>query len=129
MDGMNYESWETLNKRLIKALEQANWDEIKLVYYELALFMQKEGRDTFRFIHESLKSEIAGKQGSTFDRVEIITAADACQECKSKSGQVYSIEEVLSNPAVPLPVCTNAACRCSYAPVVELKTSDQCDEC
>jgi hypothetical protein len=102
MDGMNYASWETLNKRLLQAFTQCNWEEIKLIYYELAMFMQKEGRDTFRFIHESLKSELAASQDSTFNRVEIITAADACEECKRKSGQIYTLEEIQAEPVIPL---------------------------
>ncbi len=129
IDGMNYESWEKLNQRLFKALSERNWGEIKLTYYDLAMFMQKEGRDTFRYIHESLKGEVAGIQGSTFDQVELISAADACVACKTKAGEVYPLSEILTRKVVPHADCTNQPCRCTFAPVVDLKTADECEEC
>ena len=129
IEGMNYESWEKLNKRLLEALRECNWDEIKLVYYELAMFMQREGRDTFRYIHESLKSELAQTQGKTFDRVEIISAADACEECKSRAGEIYPLANILDKSVVPHAACTRTPCRCTYAPSVELDTADECAEC
>lgn len=113
----NDKIWADLNTRLLTAMQQNDWHEMKMVYYEQALLLHKESRDSFRFIQESIQSELYQYQGeSNIKRVEVLAPGDACLACKSLNGKVFTIIQVLAQPPVPVADCVNKSCRCSYIP-------------
>ncbi len=116
--------WADLNSRLLLAIQRNDWTEIKKVYYDQALLLKKEGRDSFRFLEESLKSELYKIQNQDLDKnieqLEFIASVDSCQICRSFNGRVFSTDEVLAQRPIPIVNCARGSCRCSYAPVVQV---------
>lgn len=119
----NDEIWAGFNNRLLAAMQQNNWSEMREIYYEQAVFLHGEGHDSFKFLEESFKSELQQLRSEELEqiieRVEILFTEDSCPVCKSLLGNFYTISEALAQPPVPVAECDRASCRCSYAPVYE----------
>ena len=111
--------WSKLNKKLLGAFEKHDWPLMKSIYYDQALLLQKEGRDSFRFVHESAKSELSGIQGKTIEHVEIIAPIGTCPVCAELGKRSYKLGDIVKDQPLPVKECENKSCRCSYAPVIE----------
>jgi hypothetical protein len=115
----NDAKWARLNKKLLVAIKKHDWPTMKTTYYEQALILKKEGRDAFRFIHESAKTELSGIQGKTIEEVEIISPEGACPVCTEVTKGILALSEVVEKQPLPVSGCEHKSCRCSYAPVLE----------
>ena len=51
--------------------------------------------------------------------VEFYAAPDACLVCRALLAKVF---EPYNAPVIPVPDCTNEACRCDYLPVLPGRT-------
>jgi hypothetical protein len=115
----NDAKWSKLTNKLLTAIEKHDWPTMKAIYYEQAVILKKEGRDSFRFIHESAKTELSGIQGKTIEEVEIISPEGACPVCESACKGILKLTEATEKHPLPVSGCEHASCRCSYAPVLE----------
>ncbi|MEJ2738765.1 MAG: hypothetical protein P8105_02830 [Dehalococcoidia bacterium] len=115
----NDAKWARLTKKLLVAINKHDWPTMKSTYYEQALILKKEGRDAFRFIHESAKTELSGIQGKTIEDVEIISPEGSCPVCTEKTRGTISLAEAIEKQPLPVSGCEHESCRCSYAPVLE----------
>ena len=115
----NDAKWSRLNKKLLVAIKKHDWPTMKAIYYEQALILKNEGRDAFRFIHESAKIELSGIQGKTIEEVEIISPEGSCPVCTLVCKEIITLSDVLEKQPLPVSGCEHASCRCSYAPVLE----------
>ena len=61
------------------------------------------------------------KQSDVISKVEILTALDSCENCKSQQGRIYTVEEAIKTRPLPCRDCNHEAgyCRCTYLPVIE----------
>ena len=107
----NDKTWADLNNRLLAAIQQNNWNEMKTIYYEQALLIKKEEGDSFRFIEESLKSELHQDQDAPTAQVEILAPGDSCPECHSLNGRAFNISEAVTQCPVPNSNCSRESCR------------------
>ena len=117
----NDKVWAELNDKLLAAMQRNDWDDMRTIYYDQALLLKKEERDSFRFLEESIKSEIYYDHEQDIEKVEILTLADSCPECRAKDGMIFTISEVLEQAPVPSAKCEKETCRCSYAPLVQVR--------
>ena len=125
----NNKNWNELNNRLLAAMQQNDWLKMKTIYFEQALMLKSEGRDPFKFIEESVKSEVCHDQDHHIEQIEIITAMDSCSECKSFNGNLLTINEATEQHPVPVADCSKKPCRCSYIPVVPDLFPSEDEEC
>ena len=51
--------------------------------------------------------------------VEFYAASDACLVCRALLAKVFEAHDA---PVIPVPNCTNEACRCDYLPVFPGRT-------
>ena len=115
----NDAKWARLTKKLLVAIEKHDWPAMKSIYYEQALILKKEGRDSFRFIHESAKTELSGIQGKMIEVVEIISPEGACPVCTLVTKETMTLAEAIEKQPLPVSGCEHTSCRCSYAPMLE----------
>lgn len=115
----NDAKWTRLTKKLLVAIKKHDWPTMKSIYYEQALILKEEGRDAFRFIHESAKTELSGIQGKTIEQVEIISPEGSCPVCTLVTRETMTLAGAIEKKPLPVSGCEHAACRCSYAPMLE----------
>ena len=121
--------WAEMNRKLLDAMQRNDWQEIKNIYFEQVLLLQKEGRDTFKYIEETVKSELHQYQNREIEQVGILIAGDACPACKSLVGTVFSVSQALEKNIIPVADCKNEFCRCSYVPTGIDETETPCSSC
>ena len=121
--------WADLNKRLLDAMQRNDWQEMKNIYFEQVLLLQKEGRDTFKYIEETVRSELHQYQNREIEQVGILIAGDACSACKLLVGTVFSVSEALEQGVIPVEDCEKESCRCSYVPTGIDESETPCSAC
>jgi len=99
--------------------------ELKMIYYSMALFLDEEGKDFFEILQLSHKMELQHlKQQSFIKKVEI-SGAGGCSECNKINGKIFNIDEAINTMPIPLKNCTHTInsdkgfCRCMYLPVFD----------
>ena len=94
-----------------------------MIYYEMALFLNKEGKDCFSVLQQSAKMNLMKfKQAGVVEKVRILTVGeDSCKACRLLENKVFTIEEALEKMPIPCKECTHKLydekkgfCRCSY---------------
>ena len=111
----NDKKWNALNKKLLKAIKENNLHAMHTIYFEQALLLKEEGRDSFPSLEQSIKSGLYKEQN--FEQLEILIAVDSCEPCKALSGTVFTIDEALEKKPIPVADCGNDSCRCTYLPL------------
>jgi len=111
--------WGVLNDRLVTSLGRGDWGEAKMIYFEQALILHKEGRDFFRLLQEGKRCELRSYQSQGVKRVEVL--AGSCEKCKHLNGKVFTIKEALDTMPIPVKECENQNgwCRCDWLPIID----------
>jgi hypothetical protein len=113
--------WGLFNELILK---MKDLHSLKMIYYEMALFLNKLGKDCFAVLQQSAKMELMKfKQDGFIKKVRILTAGeDSCEACRWLENQVFTIEEALEKMPIPCKECTyklydekRGFCRCCYA--------------
>jgi hypothetical protein len=114
--------WSILNNRLISAIRNNDYQEMKMIYRDQAFFLYGEKRDHFKVLQESLKCELLNYKANGFVKeVEILTSEGvSCDKCRLLGGKKFTIGEALEQMPIPVQDCEHGWCRCMYLPVVNL---------
>ncbi len=117
--------WGLFNELILKTKDLHS---LKMIYYEMALFLNKEGKDFFQFLQQSAKMELMKfKQEGFIKKVRILTAGeDSCETCRRLENMVFTIEEALEKMPIPCKECTHKLydkergfCRCCYVAEID----------
>jgi hypothetical protein len=121
--------WSLFHEALDASMKSGDLRELKMLYFEMALFAYEEGRDFFHLLEQSRKMELTEfKKGGYVEKVSIITAGDAsCEACQKLAGRVFTVDEALEQMPIPCEDCTfdfrgrgqPGWCRCLYGAVVD----------
>jgi hypothetical protein len=117
--------WSLFNTSVTRIRD---YGSLRTLYYNMALFVDEEVRDSFPFLQESAKMTLMmfGRRGRR-RRVQISTAREkSCDACRRLEGQRITIERALKTMPIPNRNCAFhlsneqwSFCRCSYVPVVD----------
>jgi len=117
--------WSIFNELLTKIKDLHT---LKMIYYEMALFLNEEGKDFFTVLQQSAKMELMQFKKEEFTKkVRILTAGeDSCEACQRLENMVFTIEEALEKLPIPCKECTRKLydktrgfCRCCYVAEIE----------
>jgi hypothetical protein len=111
--------WGLFNQLVLKANDPAS---LRMIYYEMALFLYQEGRDFFDVLQDSAKMRLVEyKQSGIIKKVKVTTVSDSCTECQKLKNQIFTIDEALEKMPIPIRNCTHQMkdgqpgwCRCIY---------------
>lgn len=109
--------WSIFNELLIKNV--ADFNQLRIDYYSMAIFLHEEGKDNFKLLQLSAKATLDSFQLSNLEfKVQIVGCSDSCETCKKLNGKIMSMEEAYLLP-VPCRKCTHRIgfCRCLYCAV------------
>lgn len=117
--------WSIFNKLIINHSNDAQ--KLAMIYYEMALFLNEEGKNPFDMIYQSNRMKLMTYRKSEFlKNVEIISAKKvSCAECNKLNEKIFRIEDAIKEMPLPNKKCTThlhdgkfCFCRCVWAPHV-----------
>ncbi|HUW96931.1 MAG TPA: hypothetical protein VMW58_14200 [Anaerolineae bacterium] len=121
--------WSLFHEALGRLMKSAEFQELRMLYFEMALFVYEEGSDFFHLLEQSRKMELTRyKQDGFVEKVQILTAGDAsCEACQKLEGKVLTLHDALEQMPIPCKDCTfdfqgtgqPGWCRCLYGAVFD----------
>jgi len=80
--------WGLFNGLISKTKNQ---DSLGMIYYEIALFLNEEGKDSLEIRRQSQKiSLLSLKKSEVVKGVEILATSESCDECQKLNGNKYT---------------------------------------
>lgn len=119
-------AWGLYNKKLLQLFKQQPipYHDLKMVYYDMALLKDSEGRDSYESLKQAKKMELLDYKNSGIRKVSIL-AKESCPQCRQLEGKSYKVEDILENSSLPVKNCqtklsekSKGFCRCEYLPVI-----------
>jgi len=111
--------WGLYNERVAKNIE--NYQEVHMLYYQMALFLNIEGKDFSNALHESKKWELMDfKRNGLIKNIKISTVS-GCESCSQLSKRTFLLDDAIKLMPLPNKNCTYILdggrpgfCRCYY---------------
>lgn len=117
--------WEIFNKLVLQHIN--NFQALKGIYYEMAIFLNEEGKNPFQSLQNASKMELIHYKQSGLKRVEVIAAAKvSCSECSKLNGKTFNIDDAIKTLPLPNKKCKFHLhsgefpfCRCTWAAAID----------
>jgi len=116
--------WSLFNLLLIKYA--GDYHTSKMIYYEMALFLDDEGRNSIQMGEASRKMELTGLKQQGIKKVKICASKNGCKECQKQNEKTYLIDDALEKMPLPIKKCTHhlhndkfGFCRCCWLGVID----------
>ena len=120
--------WQLMNDRVRETVDH---HQLKMIYFQMALFLKEEGKDFLATKQESTRAELNGWQNAAEKglidwrktRLRVITCgAASCNACRTLEGATFTYSEALNQMPIPVRDCTHDLtegshrgwCRCCY---------------
>jgi hypothetical protein len=123
--------WSYYNKLVLK--NAGNYQNLKSIYYSMALMLNKEKKDCFYLLQQAIKMELLDYEKSGFiKKVVILTTGEgnACDNCLKLHNKTFTIKDALEKMPLPNKECTHILydenrgfCRCIYVSKIDSITS------
>lgn len=108
--------WSFFNELLFK--NHNNFNQLQVLYYSMALFVNEEGKDNFYLLKECAKASLNRMQleSDLFFMVQVVACSNSCDNCKKLNGLKMTIEDAFKTMPIPCKQCNHSIgfCRCSY---------------
>jgi len=101
--------WALSMELLLKFMENSNFEDMKMIYFDQALFLYAQGKDYIRVLAEANKCDLYHyRKQKIVKKVEIVTCGDAsCPSCQKLSGKIYTIDQALKEMPIPEKTCSH----------------------
>jgi len=118
-------AWTILNAKTLELAKSRSFDSLSIHYYEMALFLCREGKEFFCVLQQSRKTQLESFKTAAISikKVEIMSAGN-CPSCLKLDKKTLTIEEALKTMPIPNKDCTHILyggkrgfCSCSYTPL------------
>lgn len=112
--------WGIYNELILNIKDRHS---LKMIYYEMGILMNKEGKDGFALLQQSAKMDLlCFKEEGFIKKVRIMIAGeDSCEDCKKWDNKVFTLQEALELMPIPERQCSHKLydekqgfCRCCY---------------
>lgn len=112
--------WDLLNKKTMELAKNKDFNGLKMLYYQMALFLNEKGKNFFHVLQQSRKMELESLRIMGIKKV-IIISSDGCSSCKELNDKILTIKEALKTMPIPNKNCSyklyngkSGFCRCMY---------------
>ncbi|MBI2415792.1 MAG: hypothetical protein HYV33_03970 [Candidatus Kerfeldbacteria bacterium] len=106
-------------------VQTSDFQDLKSIYYSMALFLNEEGHDSLNANRSSAKMGLAALKNFGVKKVEILVNS-GCEECQKLAGQIFDIDKAMTDLPIPNQACKydlnnndKPLCRCEYLPVID----------
>ena len=112
--------WSLFNQLIAK--NRDDFQTLKRIYYEMALFLNDLGKDFFSILQLSAKMELMNYKQAGIKNVQILTCGlGSCEQCRQLQDKIFTMEEALASMPIPVETCTKIMangqrgfCKCCY---------------
>ena len=121
--------WSMFNQVVHESIAGGDSKQLRLPYFEMALFLYQEGRGFVHLLGQSHRMELTAYKRDGFPKkVRIHTQGDkSCDACRRLHGKVFTVDDALEHMPLPCKHCTfdfqgtgqPGWCRCLYLAVVD----------
>lgn len=118
--------WEAYNIRLEVAIGNKDWFGLGTIYYEMAAFVEKEGRDSAYLKEKGFEAKLRFHESyiereTLVNKFEVLSNKGCCSTCSKLLDRTYTREELRESVVLPVKACQNDdyGCRCLYLPVID----------
>ena len=96
--------WGLFNDAII--LNSDDYHILSMIYYQMAIFLEEEGKDPFPLLQDHIKMQLLGYQKKGAKKVKIMSIDDriTCDDCKKLDGKIMTVEEALKR--MPIIIAT-----------------------
>jgi len=115
--------WGLYNNLISKVQD---YNEASMIYYSMALFLNKLGKPYFSVLKQSRKAELKGINKRIIKAVRIQNSGDSCEACKTIDAKIFTVEQALKEMPLPCKECTYSLqggkpgfCRCYYELIID----------
>lgn len=123
--------WRLYNELALRFLKIGDLEQLKTVYFEMALYLNESGKNCTETLQLSNKYDLLNWRKMGYKNVIIVTCgSSSCDNCNKNEGKTYTISEALKLKPLPCKDCTFKLrddklpwCRCSYDASDELPVS------
>lgn len=113
--------WLIYNDLLLKI---SDFHSLKMLHYQIALYLNADGRDYFETRQKSSEMELRYYQQQGVKKVKILTVKnESCENCRKLEGKTFKISDALKEMPIPCKECNYPLindnygfCRCCYVP-------------
>ena len=116
--------WSLLHSILAKNIN--DFHKVQMIYYEMALFLNEEGRNHYDSLLQSKRFELLSLQQRGIKKVKILSVKNGCSECRKINGKIYDTKTALKTMPLPHKKCKHyirnksyGFCRCSWLAVLD----------
>lgn len=104
--------WGLFQEALIKNAN--DYHLLSVINYDMAIFLDEEGKNPFYCFHESKKMELMNYKQKGTQKIKILSINDSisCNSCKKLDGKTFLIDDALNSMPIPPKDCP--FCRCRY---------------
>lgn len=115
--------WKRFNEKLIELMKANDFFGLGITYYEMANFLDKEGKDSshcrkmgYKMKLRCQKEDLNRLKELGVSNVEILADIESsCDYCKKLNGNIFSLAEALKTNPLPVKECEHKyGCRCTY---------------
>lgn len=111
--------WSLFQELILKT---EDLHSLKMIYYQMALFKNKRGKDCFTELQLSTEMALMKFKQNGFKKVRIRTSGEgSCEACHRLANKVFTIEEAFEEMPIPCKECTHKLydekrgfCMCYY---------------
>lgn len=114
--------WGLLNKKTLELAKNKDFNSLVSLYYQMALFLNEEGKIFFHVLQQSRKTELVNMKAMDIIKEVEIMSVGGCSSCEELNGKKFTIEEALDKMPIPNKNCSNKNynnfCRCVYKTII-----------
>ncbi len=119
--------WSLFNQLTLDYAEVKDWVKLQQIYFDMAIFLQMQNMDSFKFIQLSNIYSLKDAMTASIPlKARISTCDDACSVCKEQDNVLLTLSEALKKLPIPHKNCqhkvggdSHSVCRCYYRIVTE----------
>lgn len=114
--------WALYNQTAIDTVRDKDYQTLGQIYYDMAVFKNENGKNSYIMNQLSKKYELMGyKESGVVVGVQISACDNACNICKGFNNNKYILNRAIKEQPLPHKECTgmNGLCRCGYIALTE----------
>ena len=119
--------WSLCQKVILGQFTLQEYTTIRMLYYDMALFLNKEGKDCQEWLLKSNEAQLLEyQQSNVIKQVEVQNSAGSCKACKKSNRQKMTIQDAFNKKLIPHQDCSCTLhheqfpfCQCMYQPVID----------
>lgn len=98
--------WGLFNQIALRLMKEKDLQELKMLYYSMALFLNEEGKNPFELLKQSRRMELYELKQNGIDKVMVCYGGNGCPTCEKLNDKIFTVDETLKTMPLPNKNCS-----------------------